>query len=129
MKKVLFIIALSLFTLNQSQAQTSKTMKQELKHVVFFKFKPTSTKASIDGVVKAFNHLYGTIPEVKNLEWGLNISTEQLDQGFTHCFSLTFSSAKDLAAYQIHPAHSAFKTLLPPVMEKAFVVDYFVTPK
>jgi len=129
MKKVLFIIALSLFTLNQLQAQTSKTMKQELKHVVFFKFKSTSSPASIDAIVKAFNHLYGTIPEVKSLEWGLNISTEQLDQGFTHCFSLTFSSAKDLATYQIHPAHAAFKTLLPPVMEKAFVVDYFVTPK
>jgi len=129
MKKLLFILALLLFTLNQLQAQTSKKMNQELKHVVLFKFKPTSSHADIDSIVNAFKHLYGTIPQVKNLEYGLNISTEQLDQGFTHCFTLTFSSAKDLADYQIHAAHAAFKALLPPHIDKAFVVDYFVAPK
>ena len=123
MKKLLFILTLSFFSFHQLQAQTTK---KELKHVVLFTFKASSSKASVDSVVKAFNHLYGTVPQVKNMEWGLNMSPEHLDQGFTHCFSLTFSNEKDLADYQLHPAHKAFQTILKPHMEKVFVVDYFV---
>jgi hypothetical protein len=69
------------------------------------------------------------VPEVKNMEWGLNMSPEHLDQGFTHCFVLTFSSEKDLASYQVHPAHKAFQEVLKPHMDRVFVVDYFVTAK
>jgi hypothetical protein len=126
MKKLLFILTLSFFSFHQLQAQTTK---KELKHVVVFTFKASSSKASVDSVVKAFNHLYGTVPQVKNMEWGLNMSPEHLDQGFTHCFSLTFSNEKDLADYQLHPAHKAFQTILKPHMDKVFVVDYFVTPR
>ena len=124
MKKVLFIIALSLFTLNQSQAQTSKTMKQELKHVVFFKFKPTSSKASIDGVVKAFNNVYGTIPQVKSFEWGLNNSPENRNKGCTHGYILTFTSEKDRDAYIIHPDHKIFGGLVGPLLDDVFVIDF-----
>ena len=123
MKKLLFILTLSFFSFHQLQAQTTK---KELKHVVLFTFKASSSKASVDSVVKAFNHLYGTVPQLKNMEWGLNMSPEHLDQGFTHCFSLTFSNEKDLADYQLHPAHKAFQTILKPHMDKVFVVDYFV---
>ena len=123
MKKLLFILTLSFFSFHQLQAQTTK---KELKHVVLFTFKASSSSASVDSVVKAFNHLYGTVPQVKNMEWGLNMSPEHLDQGFTHCFSLTFSNEKDLADYQLHPAHKAFQTILKPHMDKVFVVDYFV---
>ena len=126
MKKLLFILTLSFFSFHQLQAQTTK---KELKHVVLFTFKASSSKASVDSVVKAFNHLYGTVPQVKNMEWGLNMSPEHLDQGFTHCFSLTFSNEKDLADYQLHPAHKAFQTILKPHMDKVFVVDYFVAAR
>jgi hypothetical protein len=51
-----------------------------------------------------------------------------LDQGFTHCFTLTFSSEKDLADYQQNPDHKAFQAVLKPHMDKVFVVDYFVEP-
>ena len=57
------------------------------------------------------------------------MSPEHLDQGFTHCFVLTFSNEKDLASYQLHPAHKAFQTILKPHMDKVFVVDYFVAPR
>jgi hypothetical protein len=126
MKKLLFILTLSFFSFHQLQAQTTK---KELKHVVLFTFKASSSSASVDSVVKAFNHLYGTVPQVKNMEWGLNMSPEHLDQGFTHCFSLTLSNEKDLADYQSHPAHKDFQTILKPHMDKVFVVDYFVTPR
>lgn len=126
MKKVAFIFAITFLVFTQSQAQSNQ---KELKHIVLFTFKSSSSAASIDSVVKAFNHLYGTVPQVKKMEWGLNMSPEHLDQGFTHCFALTFSSEKDLADYQQNPSHKAFQTILKPHMDKVFVVDYFVASR
>ena len=126
MKKLAFIFAITFLGLTQLQAQSTQ---KELKHIVLFTFKSSSSAASIDSVVKAFNHLYGTVPQVKKMEWGLNMSPEHLDQGFTHCFALTFSSEKDLADYQQNPAHKAFQTILKPHMDKVFVVDYFVATR
>jgi hypothetical protein len=127
MKKLLFLLTLTMLSLSALQAQKKGNAK-ELRHVVLFTFKTSSSANSVDSVVKAFNHLYGTVPQVKRMEWGLNMSPEHLDQGFTHCFVLTFSSEKDLADYQLHPAHKAFQTILKPHMDKVFVVDYFVAP-
>jgi hypothetical protein len=129
MKKLFFLLTLTMLSLSSVQAQKNNGASKELRHVVLFTFKATSSANSVDSVVKAFNHLYGTVPQVKKMEWGLNMSPEHLDQGFTHCFVLTFSNEKDLASYQLHPAHKAFQTILKPHMDKVFVVDYFVSPK
>lgn len=126
MKKLIFIFVITFLGFTQLHAQSSQ---KELKHIVLFTFKSGSSAASVDSVVKAFNHLYGTVPQVKKMEWGLNMSPEHLDQGFTHCFALTFNSEKDLADYQQHPAHKAFQTILKPHMDRVFVVDYFVSPR
>jgi hypothetical protein len=129
MKKLFFLLTLTMLSLTSLHAQKNKETEKQLRHVVLFTFKATSSAKSVDSVVKAFNNLYGSVPQVKKMEWGLNMSPEHLDQGFTHCFVLTFSSEKDLASYQLHPAHKAFQTILKPHMDKVFVVDYFVTPK
>jgi hypothetical protein len=129
MKKLFFLLTLTILSLTSLHAQKNKETEKQLRHVVLFTFKSTSSAKSVDSVVKAFNNLYGSVPQVKKMEWGLNMSPEHLDQGFTHCFVLTFSSEKDLASYQLHPAHKAFQTILKPHMDKVFVVDYFVTPK
>jgi len=101
--------------------------KGQLRHVVIFKFKESSSKASVDSVVNAFVALKDKIPVVKKLEWGLNDSPENWHQGFTHCFILTFANKKDRdEVYQVHPAHKAFQKILGPHMEKVFVVDYAV---
>jgi len=112
-----------------SFAVFAQKRKTQLRHVVLFTFKATSSKEDVAKVTRTFNDLYGKVPEVKHMEWGLNMSPEHLDQGFTHCFVLTFSSEKDLASYQLNPAHKAFQEVLKPHMDKVFVVDYFVTPK
>lgn len=125
MKKLL-LLGLLVCTSFVVFAQKEKT---QLRHVVLFTFKATSSKEDVAKVTRTFNDLYGKVPEVKNMEWGLNMSPEHLDQGFTHCFVLTFSSEKDLASYQVHPAHKAFQEVLKPHMDKVFVVDYFVTAR
>ena len=128
MKKLL-LLSLLVITSFAVFAQKEKKDKTQLRHVVLFTFKATSTKEEVANVTRTFNDLYGKVPEVKKMEWGLNMSPEHLDQGFTHCFVLTFSSEKDLASYQLNPAHKAFQEVLKPQMDKVFVVDYFVTPK
>ena len=108
-------------------AQPKNQDKGVLRHVVIFKFKESSSKASVDSVVNAFVALKDKIPVVKKLEWGLNDSPENWHQGFTHCFILTFANKKDRdEVYQVHPAHKAFQKILGPHMEKVFVVDYAV---
>ncbi len=128
MKKLL-LLSLFICTSFAVFAQKEKKEKTQLRHVVLFTFKATSTKDEVANVTRTFNDLYGKVPEIKKMEWGLNMSPEHLDQGFTHCFVLTFSSEKDLASYQLNPAHKAFQEVLKPHMDKVFVVDYFVTPK
>jgi len=124
MKKILFLLA---FTISLS-AVYAQNRVGELKHIVLFTFKSTSSPEEVKNVAKTFAALYGKVPQVKKMEWGINMSPEHLDQGFTHCFTLTFSSEKDLADYQQNPDHKAFQAVLKPHMDKVFVVDYFVEP-
>ena len=120
MKKI--ILALFVLISGLSYGQSSSG---DLRHVVIFKFKETSSKASVDSVVKSFMGLAKKIPVIKSMEWGLNDSPENFHQGFTHCFVLTFSNKKDRdEVYQKHPAHMEFQKVLGPHMEKVFVVDY-----
>jgi hypothetical protein len=122
MKKILFI--LFVFSLQLANAQQKKS-EGPLQHVVIFKFKETSSAASVDSVVKAFVGLKEKIPVIKKFEWGLNDSPENWHQGFTHCFILTFDNKHDRdVIYQKHQAHLDFQKILGPHMDKVFVVDY-----
>ena len=74
-----------------SNAQNSEKV---LRHVVLFKFKDTSTPGDIKKVEDAFRALPSKISSIKSLEWGTNNSPEKLNQGFTHCFFVSFASEK-----------------------------------
>jgi len=104
------------------QTESKKTM---LRHVVIFKFKDTSPAADVQKVVDGFRALKSKIPEIASFEFGTNNSPEGLNDGFTHCFLVTFKSEKDRDAYLPHPAHKAFVDLLKPHLEKAMVIDYW----
>lgn len=95
------------------------------RHVVMFKFKDDAPVAKVQAIVEAFQALPGKLPAVLSLEWGLNISPEGLDQGFTHVFTLSFASKEALEKQYLHePAHQAFVAMLGGVLEKVLVVDY-----
>lgn len=105
---------------------TDETPQNMLRHVVLFKFKDTSSAESIDSVITAFRALPDKISEIQGFEWGTDVSPENLQQGFTHCFFLTFADAAGRDAYLPHPDHKAFGQLLGPHLDKVLVVDYFV---
>ncbi len=96
-----------------------------LRHVVMFKFKDEAAPADVKKVEDAFKALPAQIKEVKAFEWGKNNSPENLNQGFTHCFFVTFSSEKDRDIYLPHPAHQAFVEVLKPHLDKVMVLDYW----
>jgi hypothetical protein len=96
-----------------------------LRHVVLFKFKDETSEADVKKVENAFSALPAKIPEIYGYEWGTNNSPEGLDDGFTHCFFLTFKSEADRAVYLPHPDHKAFGAVLGPHLDKVLVVDYW----
>lgn len=123
----LLVGALFTFFCNSESMAQEKNMQvvKELRHVVLFKFKDTSTEAQVKEVENAFRKLPEQIKQIKNFEWGTNNSPENLAQGFTHCFFVTFASEEDRAIYLPHPAHKAFVGVLGPHLDKVLVIDYW----
>lgn len=102
-----------------------KSTEPLLRHVVLFKFKDGTTDSDVEKVEDAFNNLPNHIAEIKDLEWGINNSPEGLDQGFTHCFFLSFADEAGRATYLPHPKHKEFGEILTPHLDKVLVVDYW----
>ncbi len=125
MKKIILLVSIIMATTAMTQAQNQATGKKYLRHVVLFKFKDGSSAADIKKVEDAFRHLPSKIKAVKDFEWGTNNSPENLDQGFTHCFFVSFESEKDRDVYLPHPDHKAFGAILSPHLDKVLVIDYW----
>ncbi len=96
-----------------------------LRHVVLFKFKDGSAPEDLKKIEDAFRTLPEKIPQIAGFEWGTDASVENLAQGFTHCFFVTFRSEEDRDAYLPHPAHKEFGTVLRPHLDKVLVIDYW----
>ncbi|GEP41657.1 Dabb family protein [Brevifollis gellanilyticus] len=94
------------------------------RHVVFFKFKDSASPEQVQSIEKAFIELAKKVETVKSFEWGTNVSPENMNDGFTHCFFVTFADKAGLETYLPHPAHSEFVSKLKPVLDKACVLDY-----
>lgn len=99
--------------------------RRKLRHVVLFAFTETATPAEIQAVEQAFAALPPQIAEIKEFEWGTDVSVEHLADGYTHCFLATFASASDRDAYLVHPAHQAFVARLQQHLARALVIDYW----
>ena len=123
--RILFLLFTFFTFTTAALAQNHDNNIARLRHVVIFKFKDSSTAGDVKKVSETFAALYGKVPQIKSFAWGINNSPEKFNEGFTHCFILTFSSEKDLADYQLNPAHVEFQKVLKPHMEKVFVVDYW----
>ncbi len=107
-------------------AQNSKQLPGRfLRHVVLLKFKDGSLTTDIKKVEDAFRALPSKIKVIKGFEWGTNNSPENINQGFTHCFFVSFDSEKDREEYLPHPSHKAFVDVLTPHMDKVLVIDYW----
>ena len=108
-------------------APSTQALPEEklMRHVVLFKFKEGTTPQQVKQVEDAFRALPAKINLIRGFEWGTNVSPENLAQGYTHCFFLSFASDNDRDAYLIHPAHKEFGKILTPYLDKVTVVDFW----
>jgi hypothetical protein len=128
MKKIFGILIILLAILPGLQAQNKNKMEGKvLRHVVLLKFKDASSSADIKTVETAFRNLPSKIKAISGFEWGTNNSPENLAQGFTHCFLVSFKSEKDRETYLPHPDHKAFVDVLTPHLDKVLVIDYWAS--
>jgi len=123
--KLLFITGMLLFGSVAFASTQNTAPKKMLRHVVLFKFKDSATPAQVKEVEDAFRKLPSQIKEVKGFEFGTNNSPENLNQGFTHAFFVTFESEAAREVYLPHPAHKAFVKVLEPHLDKVLVIDYW----
>jgi len=126
MNKNIYALTFAIIALMAACTTTETKQDQKmLRHVVLFKFTDTSTPEEVKKVEDAFGALAGKINLIKAYEWGTNSSPENLNQGLTHCFFVSFASDKDRDEYLVHPDHQAFVEVLKPHLDKVTVVDYW----
>ena len=111
------------FFATDSQGATDTDGK--LRHVVLFDFKDGMTEKSQDAIETKFTSLPGNISEIVAYEWGFNNSPEGLDDGYSHCFLVTFDDEAGRGAYIPHPSHKEFGGIVRPNVEKVLVFDFY----
>ncbi|WCJ40625.1 Stress-response A/B barrel domain-containing protein HS1 [Euphorbia peplus] len=98
--------------------------KNVVKHVLLAKFKDEIQPHQVDHLIKDYANLVNLIPPMKSFHWGTDVSSENLNQGYTHVFESTFESIEGVAEYVAHPAHVEYANVFLPSLEKVIVIDY-----
>ena len=119
-----FSFAWLVLSLSMPTSTHANDHSESIRHVVCFKFKSDAKPEEIQKVEKAFSALKDKIEGILSLEWGKNNSPEGLNKEFTHCFIVTFENAKAREVYLPHPEHKAFVTILKPILDDVFVIDF-----
>jgi hypothetical protein len=97
-----------------------------LRHVILCKFKEDTTPEEITHLGDEFRTLTTVkVPQVKEYEWGTNVSKENLDHGYTHCCILTFDNEQDRDTYLVHADHLAYADIFKPHLAAITVVDFW----
>ena len=128
MRSALFCFAVVTFTglLLAGGPVWAEDHQGHFRHVVCFQFKEGTTDAEVEKIATAFADLENKIDTIIDFEWGTSDNIEPLNDGFTHCFVVTFKDKQGLEVYLPHEAHTEFVALLKPKLEKVFVFDYVV---
>lgn len=95
-----------------------------LRHIVMVKFNDREKvkELSIEFKSKLLD-LIEKIPELKNMEVGLNVSTKL--SAFDLVLIAGFDDEDGLNKYRVHPAHVKVLDFMKNVVDKTAVVDYF----
>jgi hypothetical protein len=108
-----------------NDAPTNDGDAKVLRHAVFFDYKEGTSVEDLKKITTAFADLQNKIPAIIDFQWGENNSPENLDDGFEHCFLLTFQDESGRDEYLPHADHKAFGGILRPHLDGVFVIDYW----
>ena len=92
--------------------------------LLLIKFKAGTSAGEIDQIKTLFETMPEVIEGVDAVEWGLNDSPENLNQGYSHAVLMTFANEAGRQNYLPHPEHEALKQVFVPLLEDIIVFDY-----
>jgi len=99
-----------------------------IKHIVMWKLheyaEGRSKRENAHRIKAKLEALAQSIPEIKLLEVGLNITSDR-DACDIVLYS-EFDNPSDLQAYQDHPDHLSFKKFIQPIRSEKRVIDYLM---
>jgi hypothetical protein len=76
-----------------------------IRHVVLFKLRQGLTEKAADDIFSALKALKDEVPGILAISAGRDQSTEGLQRGNSHGFSVDFANAAARDGYLPHPAH------------------------
>ncbi len=95
-----------------------------IRHYGMFQFHPEITSEQIDECFFEMASMVGKIPGLLTIEHGPYASPEELNDGFTHGFVMTFDNAANRDAYLPHPEHERVKLVVVPKLARVIVFDF-----
>jgi hypothetical protein len=98
----------------------------KVKHIALVKFKEGTSEQEIEKIFDEILEITETIPGIEDYVSGTNMSSENLNQGYTHGLIMTFSEASARDAYLAHSEHQRVKALILPSVESVLVFDFEV---
>lgn len=97
-----------------------------IKRIVLFKFKDGTTEKKIAEIFAGIGALKEKVPGVKDYCSGSYASSDNLNQGYTHAFIMTFNDEAARDAFGPHPEHQkVVETLVGPNLDGILVFDFF----
>ncbi len=96
----------------------------KVKHIALFKFKEGTPQEQIDKLFEDIMDLSENIDGIEDYVSGANISTENLSQGYTHGFVMTFQDIAARDAYVPHPEHERVKAAILAITDSMVVMDF-----
>src|SRR5437762_14300597 len=98
----------------------------KVKHIALVRFKDGSSDEQVQKLFDDILDITESIPGIEDYVSGNNMSPEDLNQGYTHGFIMTFSDRAARDAYLAHPEHQRVKELIMPQLESLIVFDFEV---
>lgn len=95
-----------------------------IRHILLIRFKQHVTSSEIANLKCLFEDIPSKIEGVSSVEWGINNSPEEKNQGYTHSVLMTFTDEDARQRYLPHPEHDALKVVFRPILEDLIVFDY-----
>lgn len=91
-----------------------------IKHIVMWKFKENEEE-NMKLFLEGLNKLKGIIPEIKNMETGININ---LKNDYDAILISEFETMEDLEKYKNHPEHVKVSALCKEIRLDRQAIDY-----
>ncbi|MCC4785284.1 Dabb family protein [Vibrio lentus] len=95
-----------------------------IRHILLIKFKEEAEASEIEKLKGLFEAMPSKVEGVTSVEWGLNDSPENKNQGYTHSVLMTFADEAGRQNYLPHPEHDALKDVFRPLLDDIIVFDY-----